>query len=244
MDTFSEIIHDLQVLPCLAGLSSEDLAAIGRMTNFRKIRKNEVLFEETEAVQYFFIVRAGSVKLSKNSQEGKELIVKIMGPGDYLCCAPLYAGGRHFMSAVAREDSALLAIPAVSFKEFLSGSLGPMGLKIIGGLCGRISYLSNLMEDLTFKDVEQRVMLALMRLAEEKSPSDRMTALTVTHQDIASMTGTVREVVSRTMSRLKKEHVVTDSSAKGFTVDKERLLWHLFKKYPHISLTSQLQTLS
>lgn len=238
MNNLSEIVRDLHVLPCLTSLGNEDLAAVGRMANFRKVPRNEVLFEETDAVQYFFIVKAGFVKLYKTSQEGKELIIKIMGPGDYLCCAPLYAGGRHFMSAVAIEDTTLLAIPAAAFKEVLSDSLGPIGLKIVSGLCGRIRYLSNLVEDLTFKDVEQRVILALMRLAEEKAPSERTVSLSVSHQDIASMTGTVREVVSRTMSRLKKEHVVTDSSVKGFTVDKERLLWHLFKKYPYINLNS------
>jgi CRP/FNR family transcriptional regulator len=106
------------------------------------------------------------------------------------------------------------------------------GLKIIAGLCSRVRHLSNLVEDLTFKDVEERVMLALLRMAEEKAADVRQVNLAVTHQDIAAITGSVREVVSRTMSRLKKEGVIIDSSAKGFLIDKENLLKLLGRKEP------------
>lgn len=232
MSRISEITESLHALPCLSGLAGEELAVIGQMSSLLKVARNETLFEETDRVRFFFIMKNGSVKLYKTSQEGKELIVKIMAPGDYLCCAPLFAGGKYFMSAVALEDSTLVAIPADAFKGMLSDSLGDMGLKIIAGLCGRIRYLSNLVEDLTFKDVEQRVISALIRLADEKSPLDKTVTLTMTHQDIASLTGTVREVVSRTMSRLKKEGVIIDSSVRGFTVDKEKLVDLLNRKNP------------
>ena len=114
-------------------------------------------------------------------------------------------------------------IPARYFKEMINSSVSGMGLRIITGLCNKIKYLSNLVENLTFKDVEQRVMVSLLRLAEEKSPQDNIVSLSITHQDIASMVGSVREVVSRTMSRLKKERIIVDSNIKGFKIDKERL---------------------
>ncbi len=223
MTQVSEIGIDLRRLPCLSGLKEEDLASIGEMAVLKTVSRNEVLFEESEPMRSFFIVRNGAVKLYKTSSEGRELIVKIIGRGDYFCCAPIYAGGSYFVSAKAVEDTSLIVIPADQFKEMLCSGLNEIGLRILSGLCSRIRYLSNLVEDLTFKDVEQRATTALLRLAEEKAPEDTIVSLKITHQDIASMSGTVREVVSRIMSRLKKEGVITDSSIRGFKLNKESL---------------------
>jgi CRP/FNR family transcriptional regulator len=232
MSAISEINRALKVLPCLSGLKVEELAIIEGKAKLKRFPKNEVIFLESDTVKFFFVVRTGAIKLFKTSKEGRELMIKRMGPGDYFCCAPLYTGGKSFVNAVAIEDSVVVMIPADRFKEMLVSSVSEMGLRIITGLCKRIKYLSNLVEELTFKDVEQRIILALLRLAEEKLPEENVVVLTVTHQDIASMTGTVREIVSRTMARFKKEGVIADSSARGFKVDKDRLSHLLKRKYP------------
>lgn len=233
MSAISEINRDLKVLPCLSALGDEYLSLISEKAFAKRFAKNETIFAELDAMKFFFVVRSGAIKLFKTSKEGREIVVKIMGPGEFSCCAPLYTDDeRFFMNAVAIEDSVIVMIPSDSFKEMLNSSVSPMGLRIINGLCMRIKYLSKLVEDLTFKDVEQRIILTLLRLAEEKAPEESMVTLAVTHQDIAAMTGTVREVVSRTMARFKREGVIADSSARGFRVDKDRLSHLLKRKYP------------
>jgi CRP/FNR family transcriptional regulator len=171
----------------------------------------------------FYILRTGSIRIYKASQEGRELLIKVMGPGDCICCAPLYGSKRHFVSAMTIEDSILILIPAEKFKEIILSKLNEIGSVVISCLCSRIEYLSALLSDLTFKDVEQRITTSLLRLAEEKAPHTLRTVLTLTHSDIAAMTGTVREVVSRTMAKLKREGIIIDSTVRGFTVDKGRL---------------------
>jgi CRP/FNR family transcriptional regulator len=223
MGPISEITGDLRMLPCLSTLREDELSIIGEQVHIKKFQKNDVIFKESDSVNFLFVVRTGRIRLFKTSPEGRELVIKIIGPGEYFCCAPIYLNGIYPVSAVAAEDSVLSMIPARDFKEMINSSVSEMGLRIIAGLCHKIKYLSNLIENLTFKDVEQRVIMALLRLAEEKSSDDDIVTLTITHQDIASMVGSVREVVSRTMSRLKKEGIIVDSDIKGFRIDKERL---------------------
>lgn len=230
MSHTSEIIENLRFLPCLSCLKDEELALIGQMASLKRFGKNEVLFEESESAKFFFIVIEGSVKLYKISEEGRELVIKIMKEGDYFCYAPICTTDNYFVNAMAISDSTLIEIPAVDFKRMLSEVVSEMGLKIISCLCARIRHLSGLVEDLTFKDVEQRVLLTLLRLTEEE-PSNKVVTLKVTHQDIASMAGTVREVVSRVMLRLKKEGVILDTTARGFKVNKEMLIKLLSRKY-------------
>ena len=229
MKNNSAMKRNLHVLPCMSSLSNAEIDIIGGITYIKKFIKNDVVFTESDPVSFIFIVKTGSIKLYKISQEGRELIVKIMGPGDYFCCASLFIGGRHSVSAIAVKDSTLIAIPADSFKKALRDSVGVLGFKIITGLCSKIKYLSGVVDDITFKDVEQRVILTLMKLAEEKATDDHV-FLALTHKDIASMTGTVREVVSRIMSKLKKNGIISESSSGMFKIHKSKLSCLVNKK--------------
>jgi CRP/FNR family transcriptional regulator, cyclic AMP receptor protein len=219
-----EVIDDLRVIPCLSGLNRQDLTAIQSMANLRTVPRNSDLFFEGDPVDFFFVVKDGLVKLYKGSQDGRELLIRRMGPGDYFCCAPLYTTGMHYVSGRAVKESVLVMLPAAEFKCLMSGGVSEMGQRMIRSLCSRIRYLSELVEDLTFKNVEQRIMITLWRVAEESLPSDPVVHLSITHHDIASMIGTVREVVSRTMLKLKKEGIIAETGMKGFKVDKEKLL--------------------
>lgn len=223
MNFTSEVLDDLRSLPCLSGLGNNDLAVMGEMTRIREIERNEALFEESEPAKFFFVLKTGTVKLYKTSTEGRELIIKIMGPGDYFCCAPLCTGGNYMVRGIALEKSTLIVIPSQTFLTVLRDSVGKTGWKIISTLCKRVHYLSGLLEDLAFKDVEKRVMTTLLSLSDKAPDQDGFVSLQVSHQEVASMTGTVREVVSRTMSKLKKEGIVTHTSVKGFTIDRGRL---------------------
>lgn len=223
MNTVPETAHDLRKLPCLSGLKEDELSVIGRHAQIREFRKHQIIFEESDTARYIYVVRTGRIKLFKSSAQGRELVIKMIGPQEYFCCAPIYHERKYHVSAAAEEDSVLVVIPTEDFREMIGTGVSEMGLRIIAGLCSRIKYLSNLVENLSFKDVEQRVISTLLQCAKETSSEDNLISLSLSHQDIASMTGTVREVVSRAMSKLKKKKIITDSSASGFTVDKHRL---------------------
>ncbi len=224
MNSVAEINYQLRILPCLSGLGDEDLTVLSQKANLRRIAKNDVLFKESDEIKFFFVIREGAIKLFKTSKDGRELIIKMLKEGDYFCCAPLLTDGRSLVNAVAVENTTVVAIPEENFKEVIENGMSETGFKMLKGLCRRIKYLSGIIEDITFKDVEQRVALVLLRLAEERQPEeDGIVYLSVTHHDIASMAGTVREVVSRTMSRLKKEEVIMESAIRGLKIDKEKL---------------------
>lgn len=223
-------IQDLRIFPCLSRLSDKDLAIIGKKAELRTVDKNAVLFFESDPVKFFFILKEGSIKLSKFSKNGKELIIRIMKPEDYFCCTPLLTGGKSLVNANATDDSTLITIPGDYFKKILFNGTNEIGIKIIRTLCSKIEYLSHIVEDLAFKDVEHRIIISLLKLAEERFPNNNESTLKITHQILASMSGTVREVVSRTLLKLKKKRVITDTTVRGISVNKEKLVRYLFDK--------------
>lgn len=223
MNTFPDTVQDLRKLPCLSGLKEEELTVIGAHAQIREFKKNQIIFRESDTAGFIHVVRSGRIKLFKSSAQGRELVIKMIGPHEYFCCAPIYHDRKYHVSASAEEDSVLVLIPTEDFREMISAGVSELGLRIIAGLCSRIKYLSNIVENLSFKDVEQRVIATLLQCAREESSEDNLVPLSLSHQDIASMTGTVREVVSRAMAKLKKKKIITESSASGFTVDIRRL---------------------
>jgi CRP/FNR family transcriptional regulator len=230
MNPLTEVLDGLRSFPCLSGLGKDDLLFMGKLTKIKKINRNEVLFEETDQAKFFFVLKSGTVKLYKTSQEGRELVIRIMGLGDYFCCAPLCSGGYYMVRAIAIEDTTLIVIPSEAFINALRNTVSETGWKIITGLCNKIYFMSSLIEDLAFKDVEKRVMATLLTLSSQMPQQGELISFQLSHQDVASMTGTVREVVARTMSKLKKEGVVTHTSVKGFTIDRARLSMLLNKQ--------------
>jgi len=218
------IESSLRRIPCLSLLSEKELWRFSEKSHILKFKRSQILFQEDEIMRFFFVVKDGKIKLFKTSKDGKTFLIKLMNPGEYFCCATLLSGGRATVSAMAIDDSSVVAIPSEEFKKILFEHIGDTGRMIISGLCTKIRYLSRLLEDMTFKDVEERVLFILLRIAKEDFPDSKIVTFRLTHQEIAEMTGTVREVVSRTMARLKKDGIIIDSTSRGFTVDIDRLL--------------------
>lgn len=223
MDTYTNY-ERIRILPCLSLLDNEELKDLVLHSEILNFRKNQLIFHQGDNVKHIFIVVSGSIKLYKQSFEGREKIIKMMREGDYFCFAPLLNNKKtHIVNAEAIEDSEVLVIDADLFSNLIFGELNEGTKKIIASLCNRVFYLSKMVEALTFKDVEQRIVLFLKQTADEKAPDEDIVQLSLTHRDIASMVGTVREVVSRTMSKLKKRGVIVHSTVKGFKIDRSKL---------------------
>ncbi len=230
-----EIIVNLKKLTFLAGLSEENLNKLAEFAEKRRLFKNELLFEEGDRVGALFLVSEGKIKLFKSSSEGRELIIRIIGSGEICGCESLFKDGRYLMSAVAEEGAEVIVLSAERFKEVFVSELGPAGLNLLESLSNCIRQLVGLIDDLAFKDVEMRILNKLYELTNEPQMTDTVN-IQLTHQDIASMVGTVREVVSRTMSRLKRKGVVVNSTVRGFRVDKQRLEQLLLQRYSYIKV--------
>ena len=222
--------RDLRTFPCLSGLNDEDFAIIGKKAELKHIFKNDVLFLEEEPVKFFFILEEGAIKLSNVSKDGRELIIRIMKPQDYFCGAPLLTSGKSLVNATAIDDSTIITIPCDYFLKILFKGTNEINKKVITTLCSKIEYLSNIIKDITFKDVEHRIIISLLKLAEERAPMDSEATLKVTHQVLASMAGTVREVASRTLLRLRKEGVISNTNPRSIRVNKEKLVRFLSGK--------------
>jgi CRP/FNR family cyclic AMP-dependent transcriptional regulator len=215
---------NLKLIPCLSSLGPEYLKKLEQKANIRKIRKKGMIFREADSVRSFFIVRSGIVKLFKTSEEGRELLIEVMEKGDHFCFAPMFLGNAFTVNAQAIEESEIIMMEADVFKSIIDHDTGALGKKMISALCRKVEHLSRIIEDLAFNDIEQRISGSILKMIVAGGRTDNIVTLKISHRDIASITGTVREVVSRVIKKFKENGIVVDSGVRHMKVDRTRLM--------------------
>jgi CRP/FNR family transcriptional regulator len=145
------------------------------------------------------------VKIFKPSASGREQVLTIEGPGASVAELPVFDGGNYPASALATTAATLLLIRKKDFHA-LCMQHPEVALKVLRVVSTRLRRLVGIVEELSFSTVQHRLMVYLLREARahgKRTPRGVEFAFTVTNQELASHIGTVRELVSRNLSRLQ-----------------------------------------
>ena len=170
-----------------------------------------MVFSEGEPCAGLFVVESGSVRIFKSSPGGREQVLSIEGPGASVAELPVFDGGNYPASVVAMEDSVLLFVSRQDFQS-LCLTHPQVSLKVLKVVGARLRRLVGIIEELSFTTVRHRLSAYLLRLAQKegrKVPQGIEVTLPANNQELASQIGTVRELVSRNLSRLQAEGLIT-----------------------------------
>jgi CRP/FNR family transcriptional regulator len=197
----------LKKTPLFASLTEAETQALAGRTTRKRFQKDEQLFAEGDPCTGLYLVAAGKVRIFKLSPAGREQILAVEGPGSSFAELPVFDGGNYPAAASAMEDTEVLFISRKDFQSFCREH-PDVGLKVIEVVGSRLRRLVGLIEELSFTTVRQRLIALILRLAQAegvRSNEGIRIELTKSHQDLASELGTVRELVSRNLSRLEAE---------------------------------------
>lgn len=189
-------------VPLLAGLTSGEIQALSQRCLERRYNAGETLFIEGEDCQGIYLIIEGSVKIFKTSSSGREVTLAIESAPSSVAEVPLFDGGPYPASVTALEPVVAAFIGTRDFQQVCSHHPA-VALKILGAAGKRLRQLVGLIELVTFGSVRQRLASLLLELS-AGAQSERF-PLAMTHQELASRLGTVREVVSRNLSRFQAE---------------------------------------
>lgn len=188
-------------------LTPAEMRALCVRVRNKQFERGELLFSEGAPCSGLFIVVSGKIRIFKLSPAGREMVLAIEGPGSSFAELPVFDGGNYPASASAVEDTETLFISRRDFQNFCREHPN-VALKVIAIVGSRLRRLVGIIEDLSFTTVRQRLISALLRLAQENGVATNngvRIELGKTHQDLASELGTVREIISRNLSRLQAE---------------------------------------
>ena len=197
----------LRKTPLFASLTEAEMRALAARTARKRFQKDEQLFAEGDPCTGLYLVAAGKIRIFKLSPSGREQILAVEGPGSSFAELPVFDGGNYPAAASATEDTEVLFISRKDFQNFCREH-PDVGLKVIAVVGSRLRRLVGLIEELSFTTVRQRLIALILRLAQAegvRSTEGVRIELTKSHQDLAAELGTVRELVSRNLSRLEAE---------------------------------------
>lgn len=196
--------------PLFADLDDRELQAIAAVAKTRRYAKEDVIFHADESGDVFCLIKEGQVKITMISPEGKEIILSLLGPGDFFGEMALLDDEPRSATVVATEPLELVTIWRSDFLQILAENFD-ITKKVLAEISRRLRTASNRIESLATMDVYGRLARFFLDLAKDQGKvlDNGYVAVTrPTHQAIANMIGTSRETVSRLIHDLMRQNLL------------------------------------
>ncbi len=197
----------LKNVPLFADLKDEIIQKIFNLMQKRVYKKGNLILMEEEFGDTLFILNQGSVKITRLSDDGREVILAIMGPGDFFGEMSIFDGENRSANVIALEDSEVFILKRGDFLDLLE-KYPQIAIVLLQEMATRLRRSDQQIEGLSLSDAENRVAMSLLRLAEDLGVI-KMGQVVIENmpyqQDIANMAGTSRETVSRMLTLLQRK---------------------------------------
>lgn len=192
------------------GLTVDELSRINNHKTCIQYKKGQNIFYEGTRPMGLYCVNGGKVKVYKNNLQGKEYILYISKPGDFLGYRALLSEEFYAASATVLEDAKICFIQKEDFFEVLQKN--PIFMKkVVKSICSEMGIMETKMAELAHKSVRERLAGSLLMLKETygmEGEASELIDINLSREDLASIVGTATETVIRLLSEFKNEGLI------------------------------------
>jgi CRP/FNR family transcriptional regulator len=213
-------IELLSQVNLFSSLSREELEAVAQRILVRRYTPGEVLFREGEDCYGLYILGQGSVKIYKTSPAGREIMLAVESAPSSVAEVPLFDGGPYPATVSALDEVIAFLVSKQDFRQ-VCRQHPEVALKVLAVIGRRLRALVGIVESVSFGSVRQRLARTILDLSQAEGANPFPFPLT--HQELASRLGTVREVVSRNLSRFQAEGLLKIQKRELLLLDAEGL---------------------
>ena len=217
-------ILDLQMIPLFSELSDNQLENISNFAVKQLYKKDNMVLIEEEVGSTMFVIVSGRVKISRISDEGREVILSILVDCDFFGEMAILDGQTRSANAVTLEDTELLIIRRENFLEMLH-KYPQVAINLLKELAHRLRRSDSQIKSLSLQNALGKVASTLLRIADDsgiiKHGQVEISQLPP-QQDLANMAGTSRETISRVIKSLNLLGYVKKEGSKLKILDYER----------------------
>jgi CRP-like cAMP-binding protein len=180
-------------------------------TRYHEIERGEMIFRQGEESSLFFLIVQGRVRLIQHTLDGKEVTMAVFAPGEAVGLIVSLIGEPYSGSAEALEDTVVLSLPGTILWQIMTEHHG-LAIRVVRMLAARLHDAHNRIRELSTERVNQRIARSTLRLAEKlgvHTPTGAIRLdLSLSRQDLAQMSGTTLETVSRTLTSWEHRGIV------------------------------------
>ena len=221
----TEFLKDVNIF---SNISDSKINELQKFFTLREYPKGSMIILEEEYGDVVFLVKKGTVKITRVNDEGKEVILSLMGESDIVGEMSVIDGEFRSANVLAQESCELYAIRSEDFLQILKDNF-EISLSLMGELASRIRKSDQHIEALSLSDAEHRIGVSILNLAEELGViiKGKVTIENLPfQQDIANMSGTSRETVSRIFKLFEDRNMLIKKGHKLIIPD-----YNSFKRY-------------
>jgi CRP/FNR family transcriptional regulator len=218
-------LRTLSVAPLLRELTEDDVKAIRPHVHAVTLRRGDRLYDEGDVDDQLYVVVDGKVKLTRTSADGREVLVRVQGPGDMFGELAMFDPTYRTSNASAVTDARLAAIAHDDLRAVLLDR-PTIALLLLRELAQRLRVITDANTNLIFTDVPGRVAKALLELS-DKFGSQQEDGIRVSHdltqEELAQLVGASRETVNKALADFAARGWIQLSAKSVLLIDPDRL---------------------
>ncbi len=209
----------IEIVPIFSSLTLDEMLEVESITRVKTFEKGEIIYSAGDMGNKLYVPHKGRVKISRISSNGKEQVIRVIGPGEFMGELSLFSSLPLQEDAQALEKTHMCIIEGKKLK-LLMEKYPSITFKVMAELSKRLEQAENLIEDINLHSVEQRLATALLKMAEGGSE----VILNMTKGDLASQIGMSQETLSRKLTSFQEQGLIEQKGNKRIIIlDKDRL---------------------
>lgn len=211
--------------PLFSQLVPAELEKIAALLRRRRYRAGEPVFREGDPGTALYVVDTGEIRILLGGADGKEVVLSLLGPGEFFGELALLDGEPRSADAVATVATELLVLPRDDFLRLLR-EVPAVAVNMLAALSRRFRRTDRLVHDAAFSDVRTRVTRLLIELAETRGrlgPGGVTIGPRLTQGELASMVGVTRESINKCLRAYAAQGLLRHERGRLILLNVERL---------------------
>lgn len=208
----------ISLVPIFSLLSGDEMNEIARITESRIYEKGEMIYLAGDQTDKLYVLYEGLVKLTKYSESGKEQVIRLLKPGDFMGEYNLFSKKSFEENSEALKRSKMCIIEGKKLRELMK-KYPSISFKIIEEMTERLVKAEQLLKNVAVESVEKRIADKLLSLADECN----IVHLEMTKKDLASMMGMSAESLSRKLTKFEQERIIKQTKGEIVILDEDAL---------------------
>ncbi len=201
------------IVPIFSQLTAQEMLEVATITTDRTYVKGELIYRAGERKGDLYVLHSGHVKVYRLTPEGKEQVIRTLGPGEFLGELSLFSQSPLTDYAQTLEPSTMCMIQGTRLKQLMEAHPS-IAFKVMEELSRRLETSESLIQDINLSTVEQR--LARFLLTESRDSST--ITLRISKGDLASQLGMSQETLSRKLSVFQDEALIALHGQRGIEI--------------------------
>lgn len=188
------------------------------LKKIRKIKKGQIIYYEGDASQGIYLVLEGKIKITKQSEDGREFLTEIYQTDEYFGIHDALVGRVHTENAGAMEDSSICMLHKDQVDDILNKHPS-YAMQFVQLLSSSLQAKDQQLVQLAYHSVRRRLAATLIRIKE----INKQSSFKISREDLAAMAGMATETVSRTLSDFKEEKLIEKKGSEIQLINEEKL---------------------